>query len=131
LQKAASMMSPLLRAAPLAALALLAACNSEPTTIGGENSTENTAEAAPVKLPPALQASKTYRCKDNSVVYVDYFNDNLTANFKVNREDVPTPLVAPAAGQPFTGEGITVSGTPTGKSAEITRPGKGAQTCDS
>ena len=30
------------------------------------------ANAAPVELPPAIAASKTYRCKDNSVVRIDW-----------------------------------------------------------
>ena len=30
------------------------------------------ANAAPVELPPAIAASKTYRCKDNSLVQIDW-----------------------------------------------------------
>ena len=127
------MHSTLLRAAPLAALVLLAGCSNQPTTItaGDNDPTKNEVAAAPpVKLPPALLASKQYRCKDNTVVFVDFMNDGLTANFKKNKDDVPTKLTAASAGAAFEGEGYTVKGSPTDKAVSITRPGKGAQDCD-
>ena len=122
-----------LRAAPLAALFLLAGCNSQPTTITAPDSdptANQVAAAPPVKLPPALLASKQYRCKDNTVVYVDFFNDGLTANLKMKKDDVPTKLTAASAGAAFEGEGYTVKGSTTDKVVSITRPGKGAQDCD-
>ncbi|WP_294389520.1 hypothetical protein [uncultured Sphingomonas sp.] len=123
----------ILSATPLAALLLLAACNSQPETItaGDSDPDANTVAAAPpVKLPPAMLASKTYRCKDNSLVYVNWFNDNVTANIRTDKEGAPTALTAPAAGQPLTGGGFTVAGTPDAKAVTITRPGKPAQSCD-
>lgn len=128
-----SMHTTPLRLAPIGALLLLAGCNSQPTTItaGDSDPTANQVAAAPpVKLPPALLASKQYRCKDNSVVYVDFFNDGLSANFKAKKDDVPTKLTAASAGAAFEGEGYSVKGSPTDKVVSIARPGKGAQECD-
>ena len=121
----------LLRAAPVAAFALLAAC--EPTTVtgGGDNdpTANEIAAAPPIKLPPAMLASKTYRCKDNSIVYVDFFNDNMTANLRTVKNGAPTALTAPEAGKPYEGGGYTVTGTATGKSITLAGP-KGSQSCN-
>ena len=63
----------------LAAAAALAGCNKEDHTIvaGGPTTatTANAAANAPVALPPSITASKTYRCDDNSLVYVDWMSD--------------------------------------------------------
>ena len=32
-----------------------------------------------VVLPPSIQASKAYRCKDNSLVYIDWLSDGTRA----------------------------------------------------
>jgi len=55
----------------LAAAAALAGCSKEDHTIiaGTRESREtNTVDPSTIKLPPAIEASKSYRCKDNSVV---------------------------------------------------------------
>jgi hypothetical protein len=121
----------ILRALPLSAALLLAACNTQPETItaGSDDSDANTS-AAPVKLPPAMLASKTYRCKDNSLVYIDWFNDSVTANIRTDKGGTPTALTAPAAGEAFAGGGYTVSGTPDAKAVTVTKPGGAAQSCD-
>jgi hypothetical protein len=122
----------LLGIAPLAAL-LLASCNTEPTTVTATENDPQAAEVAaapPVKLPPAMLASKSYRCKDNTLVYVDWFNDSMTANVRTEKGGTPTALSAPAAGQPYVGGGYTVSGTADAKTASITKPGGSAQTCE-
>lgn len=129
------MMHPLLRAAPLVALAALAACNNKPTTITAGSTPDPTANqiaaAPPVKLPPALLATKTYRCKDNSLVYIDWFNDNTTANMHLKKKDAaPIHLTAEAAGQPFSGEGYQLTGNPTGGTVTYKAPGGGGQACD-
>lgn len=122
------------RAASTAALALplllLAACNSEPTTIEGSGpadpDAQNVAAAAPVQLPPAVIASRTYRCKDNSLIYVDFFNNN-TALYRTEKDGTPTTLTAPEAGKPYVADGYSVSGS--GTQVSITAPGKGTETC--
>lgn len=129
------MQHTLLRAAPLAALVALAACNTKPTTIVGGGPTDTTASqiaaAPPVKLPPALVASKTYRCKDNSLIYIDWFNDSMTANLKVKKKDSTViHLTAEVAGQPFSGEGYQLTGTPTAPAVTFKSPSGGGQSCD-
>jgi hypothetical protein len=117
--------------APLAAL-LLASCSMEPTTVTAPENDPQASEVAaapPVKLPPAMLASKSYRCKDNSTVFVDWFNDNMTANVRTERGGTPTALSAPAAGEPYVGGGYTLTGTADAASATVTKPGGSAQSC--
>lgn len=86
------------------------------------------ANRAPVELPPAVKASVTFRCKDNSLVYVDFFEGDKLANFRAKQGDAPVRVSAETAGEPMTGEGYTVSGTPS--RIELTQPGKSQQTCN-
>ena len=124
----------ILRATPLAALVLLAACNTKPTTIvaGGpaDPDADKIAAAKPVKLPPAMLANKSYRCKDNSLIYVDWFNDNQSANLHLKEKAAsPIPLAAPSVGAPFTGGGYTLTGTADAKSVNL-KKGSAGQDCD-
>jgi len=120
------------RAAPLAALALLAACNSEPETVNAgpaDPDAANLAEAAPPPpMPPALKASKTYRCKDNSLVYIDFFADNVSADVRSDRNGPPVKVLAPAAGEPMVAEGYSLTGDG-GATVTLTQPGKPSQSC--
>ena len=77
----------------LGAAAALAGCNKEDHTIvaGGPEGDSNTAANAPVTLPPSVAASKAYRCKDNSLVYIDWLSDG-TARVKKKREEVGTSV---------------------------------------
>lgn len=122
----------ILTAASVGALILLSACNSQPETVtnGGPapDPALNTADAAePVALPPAIEASRTYRCKDTSLVYVDFFGDKLTANFRTDKAGLPTKLTAPAVGEAFVADGYSVAAN--APVTEIASPGKPAQTC--
>lgn len=122
-----------LRATPLAAFLFLAACNTQPTTIvaGGPSDPDaaKIAAAKKVKLPPAMLASKSYRCKDNSLIYVDWFNDNQTANLRTVKGGTPTPLSAPKAGDPFSGGAYTLTGNAADKSITLKKGGT-SQACD-
>jgi hypothetical protein len=122
-----------LRALPLTALFILAACDTQPTTIvaGGPTDPDagKIASAPPVKLPPAMLASKSYRCKDNSLIYVDWFNDNQTANLRTARGGTPTPLSAPKAGDPLSGGAYTLTGSADAKSVTLKKDGS-TQACD-
>jgi hypothetical protein len=62
------------------------------------------ANAAPVELPPMLKLSKQYRCKDNSLIFVDFMTDDKTANFRSAKDGPVTVLKAPEAGQPYASE---------------------------
>jgi hypothetical protein len=122
--------TPLLLA--LAAIAALAGCNNSDHTIvaGPDGDVANQAPDTntPVALPPSIASSKIYRCKDNSVVYIDWLSDNKSANFRANQNDVPVTLTAPEAGQPMVADGYSLTGTPSG-SVTLARPGKGSQSC--
>jgi hypothetical protein len=116
----------------LVAAAALAGCNKESHTIGGGSETNdvNAASNAGVVLPPSITASKTYRCGDNSVVFVDWLSDNKTANVRTEATGSPTQVVAAEPGKPLTGSGISVTGSAAGSSVTVERPGHGSQTCN-
>jgi hypothetical protein len=85
----------------LVAAAALAGCNSEDHNIvAGPPDTDdqvNVAANGPVQLPPSIEASKTYRCADNKVIYIDWMSDG-SARVKKTREEVGTS-VAPGSPQ--------------------------------
>ncbi|MDP9416219.1 MAG: hypothetical protein M3Q08_19425, partial [Pseudomonadota bacterium] len=99
-------------AASVAASLSLAACSNEPEVVDANPDPQaaELAKAPPVTLPPAIKESKTYRCKDNSLVYVTYLADNVTAMVRDKQEEPPVAtLKAPAAGEPFVSEGFSLS----------------------
>lgn len=125
------------RSAPSAALVatlMLVGCNTQPTTITGGGPADPTANqiaaAPPVKLPPALLATKSYRCKDNSLIYIDWFNDQQTANLRMKKDGTPVHLTAEVAGQPYSGEGYQLTGTATSASVTFKKPGGDGASCD-
>src|SRR5436309_7532477 len=75
----------------LAAAAALAGCNSKDHTITADQTGDNIAANAPVALPPSITSSKSYRCKDNKLIYIDWMSDG-TARVKKTREEVGTPV---------------------------------------
>jgi hypothetical protein len=116
----------------VASLALLSACNKndEPEVVGGpaDPMAEQLANAAPVELPPSVKANKQFRCKDNSLIFVDFMSDDKTALLRTEKTGSATTLKAAEAGQPFTAEGgFEIKGS--GDDVTITVPGKGAQAC--
>jgi hypothetical protein len=116
----------------IAAAAALAGCNQEDHTIesGPADPMANvTANAGPIELPPSISASKIYRCKDNSIVYVDWLSDKKTANFRADKAAAPTQLKAATEGEAMTAEGYSLTGTAEAASITLTRPGKGSQSC--
>ena len=115
----------------IAAAAALAACDSSDHTIVSGPGDPNAPEVntVGVVLPPAIAASKIYRCKDNSVVYIDWLNDHVSANFRASQSDTPTQLKAAVPGDPLVAEGYSLKGTPVDTSVTLLRPGKGSQSC--
>jgi len=80
----------------LAATAALAGCgnNDDHTIVAGPDgdvANQSPAANAPVALPPSIAASKSYRCKDNGLIYIDWMSDG-TARVKKTREEVGTPV---------------------------------------
>jgi len=123
-------MKPSLTLAAVAAFFALAACNGGSTSASdaaNEAAANAAAEAKATPMPPMIKENKIYRCKDNSVVYVDFMNDDMTVNLRTAKDGLPTVLKAPAAGEPF----VSGETTLTGKGASITlaRPGKPSQSC--
>ena len=124
------------RTLALAALATaaFAGCGKNTQTIVAENPGDrNTPASAPIdpaSLPPAIVASKIYRCKDNGVVYIDWLADNLSANLRSDKNGAAAMVKAPEAGRPMVAEGgYSLSGTATASSITVARPGKGSVAC--
>lgn len=111
----------------------LAGCNTKPTDITAEDTDDQKdalAHAKPVELPPSILASKSYRCKDNSVVYIDWFSGDKQASVKAKKDGSPTMLKADEAGKPFTADGgYAITGSAKDGSVDVTLPGKGSQSC--
>ena len=95
----------------LGVAAALAGCNKQDHTIiagGPQQDNFNDAANGPVALPPAVTASKSYRCKDNSLVYIDWLSDG-SAHVKKTRDEVGTAVAAGSPGLKGDAHGATVS----------------------
>ena len=144
------MKKTLLILAPLSMLALAACNKSETPAADGTADTAAATPAAPVVLPPAITASGTYRCGDNTILYVDFLGKNEAADIRVgDKAAVAVRVTAPAPEAPVAGaapaapaadakpagpmksaDGKTsLSGT--GKQINVKLADKGAQTCKS
>lgn len=115
----------------------LAAC--EPETIDGNKKRDpmetELANAAPVELPPAIASSKTYRCKDNSLVQIDWLAQDKGAYVHGDGQ-TQTHLkpATPVEGQPASGDltaegGFVLKGNASASTVTLTQPGKAAQAC--
>ena len=118
-----------LAAASLAALLALGACSNEPETVTA-NAPDPQAEALknapPIAPPPAIQASRTFRCKDNSLIYAEYYTNN-TAKVRTEKDGAPTVLTAENGAPPYKAEGWSLSDN--AAQVTLTAPGKGTQSC--
>jgi hypothetical protein len=112
----------------LAALFALGACGGPETINAGTDDPQAAAlqNAAPVEAPPMIQASRTYRCKDNSLLYADFYTNN-TVRVRTEQAGTPTTLTAAEGQPPYTAEGYSLSAN----AAQIsyTAPGKGTRSC--
>ena len=108
----------------------LAACENKPetvTTVSPDPQKEELAKRPKVELPPAIKASVTMRCKDNSLVYIDFFSGDKQANLRAEKDGPAVHLTAEKAGDPLTADGYSLTGTP--KMITLTQPGKPSLTC--
>lgn len=118
----------------IAALLPLAACNTEAKKAAAENAAIAANEAAAneaaaaAPLPPAIRDDKTFRCKDNSLAYVTFFQGDTQAVVKDKADGSPTLLKADKGGDPLTAAGGW-SMTGNEKGISLTRPGKAAVSC--
>jgi len=117
------------------ALIPLSACGeSEPEVVGGipDPMAEELANAAPIaELPPMIQKSETYRCKDNSLIFVDFMSDDKTAVLRLEKKDAsPVTLTVAEEGGAYVAEGgYSLSGS--GATISASLPGKGSLSCKS
>lgn len=113
------------------ALLPLAACEHKPEVVDSRSAdpmAEALKNAPAVELPPAVKATVTFRCQPgNTLVYVDFFDGEKQVNLRTEKGGTPTQLTAAAPGEPFSGGGYTVAGTP--KSIQYTAPGGAALSC--
>ena len=81
----------------LVAAAALAGCDQSDHNLSGNGPFDPNANltnsSAPVTLPPSITAQKSYRCKDNSIVYVDWYSDG-SARLKKDRTEAGTLVQA-------------------------------------
>ena len=114
--------------AAVAALLTLSACQQETIVAGRKDDmAEELAKAPKVVLPPSIKSTKSYRCKDGGLIYVDLFQGDKMASLRTTDTGPATKLEATEAGQPMVAEGYSM--TVSGNSLTVTQPGKGSQTC--
>ena len=101
----------------LLATAALTACDKQDHTIVAGVDHGESVNTVGVVLPPAITASKTYRCKDNSLVYIDWLSDG-SARVKADKAEVGTPVKVGEEGSPLTGTPVDASVTYNGKSCK-------------
>jgi hypothetical protein len=104
----------------LAAAAALAGCNNEDHTIvadpaGPDPMAAELANQGNVVLPPSITASKQYRCKDNSLVAIDWLSDG-TARIKSDTPGQGTTVNPADAASPLKGDAQAASVTYNGQS---------------
>jgi hypothetical protein len=105
--------TPYLAAAASAALLALAGCNNDPVQINTVERETNapTTQLNATELPPSITASKSYRCSDNSLYFVEFYSNNSAAIHRGSRSAPATMLNGTSPSGPFTAEGQSVSGT--------------------
>lgn len=120
----------------LAAVAALplAACNpskstgnaSAPVDPMAENISAN--QTAKVELPPAIRATNTYRCEDNSIVYADLFKGDTQVALREDKAQ-PSHMLRGEAGKELTADGGYAVTVVSDKKITVTRPGHKKQAC--
>ena len=121
----------IIAAASVAALLSLAACSEPEVVQAGPDDPQaaELAKAKPVELPPAIVASRTYRCKDNSLVFIDFMSNNTAIVRKEKGAEPPLATVtAETAGGAYkSADGDSVSGN--SKQITYSSPSGGSQSC--
>ena len=116
-----------LAAAALAALLALAGCKQETIDGNEDPQAEALKKLPPVEAPPMIQASKTYRCKDQSLLYADSYTNNTVRVRSKKEGGEATTLTATNGQPPYTAEGYSLSGT--GDQVSYTSPARGTLSC--
>ena len=77
-----------------------------------------------VALPPSIVASHRYRCKDNSLISVDWLSDGTTNTARATPQGGTAVMLTQAAGAAgYRAEGATLTGDP--KGSDSTFNGRG------
>ena len=111
----------------LVAAAALAGCDQSDHNIVAEGPYDPRAnlanDAAPVVMPPSIVASHTYRCKDNTVVAIDWMTDGKTNTARATPKGGTAITLAQAeAGGAYAAQASSLTGDPQNK--PITYNGK-------
>jgi len=140
---------PPLAVAPLAAYIALAACSEqEPAVVGGmaDPNADEIEELDPKELPPMRRGEASFRCDDNSVVYVSFYTDDTQVGVGMEQDAVQTILPneamaeaadgeeaagAPAGPPRYSGEDYTLVGDSASATIQFAHPGGGLQNCSS
>ena len=113
------------------ALLSLAACEHKAEEVDSrapDPMAEALKNAPKVELPPAVAATKTLRCGDNSLVFIDFFQGDKQAIVRTVKDGPATVLKAPTAGEPYVADGgFKVTGN--AKTATVITPNEGTRTC--
>jgi hypothetical protein len=121
----------LLFAASAATLLALGACQKGPQTVVANEYDPQAAQlknAPPVAPPPMIQASRTYRCDDNSLLYADFYTNN-TVSVRTKKEPGAGTILTAADGKPpYVADGYSLSAN--AKHITYSAPGKKSQGCD-
>lgn len=104
----------LFAAAASTAMLSLSACNNEPEIVDGlppDPQAEALKNAPDVEMPPAIAATRQYRCSDNSLFVVQFYSDN-TAAIRAGNAQAPATILQTGEGgnPPYTAEGYSLSG---------------------
>ncbi len=116
------------RITTLIAFAAVALAGCEQTTIEGGGAYDPMANQVAnsvgnVSLPPSIVGSHRYRCKDNSLVAIDWLSDGTTNSARVTPQGGTAVTLTQAAGAAeYTAEGATLTGDP--QASDITFNGK-------
>ena len=113
----------------------IAACGpgrTEQAEIAEEEKAAEKASRAPVELPPSITSSTVYRCKGGTILYVDYFGENVAAQIAVGEKSAIPTRVTPAEDAPEgpmkSADGsVTLNGT--GAAISVTLPELGTLSC--
>lgn len=112
----------LLMAAPVAGV--LVGC-SKPDQSNASNAAANM--TVPMRMPPAIVASHTYRCVGGEVLYVDFLADETSINVKRGPTGRSLRLTAPAQGLAYVGDGMNL--TLDGKDIKLDEAKKPSRMC--
>lgn len=114
--------------APLLAAFALSACDNGANTVvlnpdGTEVNEAQEAAVQNVTLPPSIVGSGKYRCKDNSLITVEWLSDGTVNSARVTPEGGAAVELAQAeAGGAYSADGASLSGEP--NAATVTYKGQ-------